>query len=211
MKLLLTSAGITNQTIADALVNLVGKPGAGTKIAFISTAANVEKGNKDWYIRQLTNLNKYGFSWIDILDISASDVNWQDRLKEMDAIVMSGGNTFYLLDQIQKTGFGSWLKTNLDKKVYVGISAGSIIMTPSIAIASTGPADENTPGLTNLDGLSIVNFEVSPHTPEHVSPEENEEYRRTTNNDLYAMDDNTAIKFVDDKMEIVSEGKWKKY
>jgi dipeptidase E len=211
MRLLLTSAGITNQSIADALTELVGKPASDTKVALVPTASNLEKGNKDWYIRQLTNLQKYDFSWIDIVDISASEVPWRERLAEVDVVVMSGGNTFHLLDQVRKSGFAEWLKENLEKKVYVGISAGSIIITPSIAIASVDNGDENLSGLTDLTGLALVNFEVSPHTPEHVSHEGNKKYLQTTSNELYALDDQSALKVVDGTVEAVSEGNWLKY
>lgn len=211
MKLLLSSAGITNQSIANAVVELVGKAASDTKVALIPTASNLEKGNKDWYIRQLTNLQRYGFSWIDIVDISAPEVQWRERLAEVDVVVMSGGNTFYLLDQVRKSGFDEWLKGNLEKKVYVGISAGSIITTPSIAIASVDNGDENLSGLTDLTGLGLVDFEVSPHTPEHVSHEGNKKYLESISNELYALDDQSALKIVDGKVEAVSEGNWLKY
>ncbi|MFH1694717.1 MAG: Type 1 glutamine amidotransferase-like domain-containing protein [Patescibacteria group bacterium] len=211
MKLLLASAGITNQSIADTLVGLVGKSAKESKIGFVSTAVNVQEGNKDWYITQLTNLQKYGFSWIDMIDISVPGVDWKDRLASVDVIVVSGGNTFYLLDQVRKTKFDEWLKGVLNEKVYVGISAGSILMTPTIAVSSVEPGDKNTPELTDVSGLGYVDFEVSPHVPDYISYESVEEYVAKTKKPLYAIDDQTAIKVVDGKIDVVSEGKWNKY
>ena len=75
MKLLLTSAGIRNQTIANALINLLDRDLAAVKIGFISTAVNPEGGNKDWFVNQFINLYRYGFNWIDIVDISAPGVD----------------------------------------------------------------------------------------------------------------------------------------
>ena len=176
MKLLLTSAGITNDSIAKSLQKLLNKPPLECRVGFIPTAANVEEGNKDWFINQFTNLQKYGFNWIDIIDISAPLIDWKRRLEEVDVIFVSGGNTFYLLDQIRKTGFDLWLKENIEKKVYVGASAGTIVTTPTIGVSSSAPADPNISEIKNLEGLKLVDFEISPHVPEHVSYKENEKY-----------------------------------
>lgn len=211
MKLLLTSAGITNQSIANELIRLVGKDPREIKIGFIPTAANVEEGNKDWFINQFNNLIKYGFTWIDIIDISASGTDWKNRLADVDVILVCGGNTFHLLDQVRKTGFDNWLKENLDKKIYVGISAGSIITAPTIAIAGIDNGDVNIPGIEDLTGLTMINFEVSPHTPENVSHEANKKYLETIQNELYAFDDNTAVSVEETTLKVVSEGEWIKY
>lgn len=211
MKLLLTSAGLQNKTLADALGQLVGKAPGGTKIGFVPTAANVEHGNKDWFVRQITNLYTHGYTWVDVVDISAHGVGWKQRLAEVDVILVGGGNTFHLLDQVRKTGFGDWLTTALTSKVYMGISAGSILVTPSIAIASVDNGDVNVPGITDLRGLSFVPFEVSPHTPESVSHEGNKVYKATIENELYAFDDQSAVAVNGDVVEVVSEGAWVKY
>ena len=181
------------------------------KIGFVPTAANAEPGNKDWYVRQMTDLYDHGFSYVDVVDISAADVDWKIRLADCDVILISGGNTFHLLNQIRKTGFADWFKENLDSKVFVGISAGSIIMTPSIAIASVDDGDENLIGLEDLTGMRLVDFEVSVHTPESVSHDGNKKYLEGIKNVLYGLDNNSAIKVVDDEIEIVSEGEWLKY
>jgi len=210
MKLLLTSAGVTNQSIADSLVKLVGKPINEIKIGFVPTAVDGWYGNIDWFIRQFNNLNKHGFNWINIVDPSADSVDYKLALKDVDVILVGGGNTFHLLNQVRLTGFGEWLLTVLDKKVYMGISAGSILTTPSIAIASVDNGDENLCGITDLSGLSLVDFEVSPHTPEDVSIKGNEEYAKTISNVLYTLDDNSAIEVIGDDINVISEGKWHK-
>lgn len=211
MKLLLTSAGLYNKSIANALFTLLPKPVSETKIGFISTAMNVEEGNKDWYLEQLTHLQSYGFAWIDIVDIAADGVMWRDRLDGVDVVVVSGGNTFYLLDQMRKQQFDLWLTEHIKSKVYVGMSAGSIVVTPSIGIASVDNGDVNAVGITDLSGLSLVDFEISPHTPEHVSHQGNREYKKTIDTTLYGIDNHTAIKVIDGSLEVVSEGEWIKY
>ena len=211
MKLLLTSGGITNDSIAKSLDQLTGLARSEVKIGFIPTAANAEPGNKDWYIRQISDLIKHQFTWIDFIDFSASNVAWKGRLEECQVLYVSGGNTFHLLHEVRKHRFDMWLKEHISQKVYVGTSAGSILMTPTISIAAVEPADTNDIGLTDLTGLSYVNFEVSPHTPEFLTHQANEEYAHRSNNPLYALDDNSAIQVIDEKVTVVSEGEWKEY
>lgn len=206
MKLLLTSAGITTQTIADKLLELAD--GGNTKVGFITTAANAEPGNKDWYINQILNLQKYGFDWIDFIDPSAADIDWKTRLQEVGIIFVSGGNTFHLLNQARKTGFAIWLKENIENIVYVGVSAGSIIATPSIGIAPIDNGDDNTPGITDLTGLHFVDFEVSPHTPEMVSVTANEEYAKSISHKLFAYNDTSAICAIDSEVTIINDGEF---
>ncbi len=208
MKLLLTSAGITNESIKDALTELCDKQAPDTKVGFVTTAANVEEGTKDWYIAQLTNLQKHGFNWIDIIDPSAADVDWQKRLKDVGVVFVSGGNTFHLLNQYRKTGFDNWLRANLDSKVYVGVSAGTIIATPSLDVCTIEPSDPNLPGLEDITGMKLVDFEIEPHCDEQRFVVM-EDYAKNRHNAVYAIDDQTAIKFDGANETVISEGKWK--
>jgi dipeptidase E len=211
MKLILSSFGVTNQTIANSLINLVGKNPSETKIGFIPTAMNVEPGDKDWFFSQIDTLHKFGYNYIDIVDISASDVNWRERLSQADVIFVSGGNTFHLLKCIRETGFDVWFKQNLNKYVYVGSSAGGIICTPTIAIAAVEPGDVNVHNLTDLTAMNLVDFEVSPHVPDMLPYENNEAYAKTIKNTLYALDDDSAIEVIDGSMKILTEGEYRKY
>ncbi len=211
MKLILSSFGITNQTIANSLQQLVGKSPSETKVGFIPTAANIEPGNKDWFFSQIDGLHKFGYNYVDVIDISASDVDWRERLSQVDVIFMSGGNTFYLLKCIRDSGFDLWFKQNLDKFVYVGSSAGGIVCTPTIAIAGVEPGDINYSKLTDLTAMNLVDFEVSPHVPEMLPYENNEAYAKTIKNTLYCLDDNSAIQVVNGEMKIIGEGVVKKY
>ena len=210
MKLLLTSAGLSHKVIGRALLPLVGRPASETKVGFIPTAANVEPRNKDWLVGQLLDLWRYGFSWIDIIDFSAASVDWQQRLAGVDVVYLAGGNTFHLLDQVRKTGFDKWLKNNIDHKVYVGSSASTILMTPSIAVAGLEPGDENLSGLTDTTGLGYVKFEVEPHC-DAARLETVKEYAQNTPNSVYAIDDDTAIQVVDGEVTVISAGSWRLY
>lgn len=98
MKLLLTSNGLSNQSIANALFSLVGKPVSETKIAFIPTAMNAGRSDKGWFIDDLANIKKQDPELIDIVDISALPKPvWQPRLEAADVLFFSGGDTSHLM------------------------------------------------------------------------------------------------------------------
>jgi len=210
MKLLLTSAGLANESIADALAELAGKPIDKTKIGFIPMAANVEAEGKQKILQETGDLKSQGFNSVDIIDPSADNLDWRPRLESADVIFVGGGNTFHLLDQMRKTGLGEWLKENLERKVYAGVSAGTIVACKTIGVASIEPADPNLPGLTDLSGLGLVDFEVEPHC-------DNERfgiirsYAKGKNHPVYAIDDATALKVVDNNVQAVGRGRWEKY
>jgi dipeptidase E len=207
MKLLLTSAGITNDSIATALRNLVGKPLTETKAAFILTAKNNrEISAVEAMANQIAQLDKYQIPYI-LVDPSF-DTDWRKKLEDVEVIVLGGGNTFHLLNEARKTRFDEWLQENASKKIIVGISAGSIILSPYIAIAAVDGGDENAVGITDLTGLNFVDFEISPHTPEDVSIEGNLAYSKTTRDKILMLDNNSTVQVTDDGIEIVSEGQY---
>ncbi len=210
MKLLLTSSGISNRSIAKALQSLHGKNSSEMKVGFIPTAASAEAGNKDWVVKHLIELWRYGYNWIDIIDISSDGINWQERLSTVDIIYLTGGNTFYLLDQFRRTGFDDWLNKNLKNKIYVGGSASTIIATPKIDVAGIEPfADKNFVGLKDLKAVNWVDFEIMPHVPNWASYKDCEKYAKKTKNKLYALDDSSAILIDGKKQEVITEGAWK--
>ena len=130
--MLLTSAGIKNDSIAKALEELVGKTANGVRIAFIPTAANVEEGDKGWLIEDYRNLKKREYE-VDIVDISALPREmWEPRLKQANVILVGGGDTFYLMHWLRKVGLDKLLPELLKTRVYVGISAGSMVVSKSI-------------------------------------------------------------------------------
>lgn len=208
MKLLLTSSGLSKRAIGEALQGMFEISPSEVKVGFIPTAANVEPYSKDWVISQFNQLQRYGFCHIDIVDIAADGVDWRARLADCDMLWLSGGNTFYLLDQVRKTGFDTWLAENIDSKVYVGGSASTILVTPTIKIADG--VDDNVVGLTDLTGLGYVDFEVEPHC-DAARMEAMKEYADTSDNPVYAIDDLTAIKVIDGNVEVISGGAWKLY
>jgi dipeptidase E len=223
MKLLLTSNGLSNDSIAKAFQDLVGKKPEDTKVAFISTASNVERGSKEWLIDDLYRLKSRGYI-VDIVELTAlKPAEIKKILEDSDVIFVGGGNTFYLSSWMQKTGLFKILPGLLKTKVYAGISAGSIITGANIRTASDALAnvekfsDEDyellgPKGESSSKTLKFVNFVFRPHLgsanfPE-VTKEKLAEKAKYFDVPIYALDDNSALKIVDGKIEVVSEGEW---
>jgi dipeptidase E len=104
MKLLLTSNGLSNESIAKALFELVGKPVSETVVTFIPTAANVGSGDKEWFINDLYNIKRRGLKAIDIVDISALPKEvWLSRIEAADVLFFSGGNTYHLMRWLKES------------------------------------------------------------------------------------------------------------
>ena len=203
MKLLLTSGGITNKSIADALFDLVGKKPEDTSLVFIPTASNMEKGDKGWFIDDLVNLKKQNFKSIDIADISAVDEKiWRPKLEEADVLFFEGGNTFHLMEWINKSGLVSLLPKLLQSKVYVGVSAGSMVTNPDLTLKfSKIIYEEDLDRTENMVGLNLVDFYFLPHLNSAYFKKLREgnikEAAKGVRQKVYALDDNSALKIVD--------------
>lgn len=215
MKLLLTSAGLSNKSIINAFNKLVGLPKAKIHISFIPTAANVEEGNKDWLIDDYINLKREGYGCIDIVDISALDPKvWKPRLEASNVLLFGGGNTFHLMHWVKKSGLEKILPKLLETRVYVGISAGGCIAGPTIYNSVQNLFDE-TYTLLIKEGLGLVNFQFVPHLNslyfKKIRIKNLGEAAKKIKEPVYVVDDNSAIQVVDNKITPISEGIWKKF
>ncbi len=216
MKLLLTSGGLENKTMIDTLRDLVGKDFKDANLVFIPTAANVEVGDKWWLISDLTKCKELGFKEVDIVDIAAVAKNvWEPRLQNADVIMVGGGNTSYLMSQIKKSGLAKDLPELLKNRVYVGISAGSMVVSPNLKEKEMQRLyEEPIVDDTTNEGLGFVDFLVVPHMNSPHFPRASkliDEVAEGIGITLYALDDESAVKVVDGQVEVISEGKWKKY
>jgi dipeptidase E len=217
MKLLLTSAGFTNDSIKKALLDLTGRSLDQLNLAFIPTAADVGKGDKGWLIDDLSNCKNLGFASIDIVDISAipKDI-WEEKLKNADILLFGGGNTFHLMYWLNKSGLAEMLPEMLKEKIYVGISAGSIVASHKLSVSDSERFYYPEGYVPDKDepGLGFVNFHIRPHfnSPDFPKLRKDilEELAKELSEPLYAIDNQTAIKVVDDKIEIISEGEYLK-
>ncbi len=217
MRLLLTSNGLSNQSIARALFELVGKPASETAIVFIPTAMNVTEGDKDWFIDDLNNIKKQGCKLIDIVDISALPKNiWQPRIEKGNVLFFSGGNTSHLMRWLKESGLAELLPELLETRVYAGISAGSMVTSPTLALSSEDKKIyyEEKFGYRSENALHFVDFYIRPHFNSPHFPKARKEYleeiAKEVKKPIYALDDESALKITGDKIEVVSEGEYLK-
>jgi len=218
MKLLLTSGGITNKSIANTLLELAEKPFKELKLAVVPTAANVEKGDKDWLIKDFINCRNLGFKEIDIVDISAiARDNWEPRLREADVLLFGGGNSFHLMYWLKKSGLEDILPELLTNRVYIGISAGSMVATHDLSLSTSERLyyPDGVGEHKDEKALGFVKFHIRPHlnSPDfpNLKKENLEKIAKELKEPIYAIDDQSAIKFVDGKIEIISEGEYFKF
>jgi dipeptidase E len=218
MRLLLTSAGIKNTSINDALVDLLGKPIAESSALCIPTAAYghpLTPGVAWRFIsgqEPRTPMCELGWKSLGVLELTAlpsiDEEQWVPLVQATDVLLVGGGDALYLSHWMRESGLGDLLPS-LRETVYVGLSAGSMVMTPRIGEdfvfwrPPTG-ADET---------LGIVDFSIFPHV-DHVDLPENtmaaaERWAAGIPGPAYAIDDDTAVKVTDGAVEIVSEGHWR--
>jgi dipeptidase E len=220
MKLLLTSAGIKNASIHRALDKLLGKPIAECSALAISTASYALPGGPGlaWNFiagrEPETPMCELGWKSLGVLELTAlpsiPEEYWVPTVRETDVLLVNGGDPLYLCYWMRQSGLADLLPS-LDKLVYVGLSAGSMVMTPTIGEHFVGW----TPPTGGHDTLGLVNFSIFPHLdhPElpHNTMADAERWAADLPVPSYAMDDETAIKVVDGATEVISEGHWKRF
>jgi len=163
--LLLTSAGMN---IKEEILKILPKPADQIKVAYIITASKSEK-DISYLDRDKGAMLDLGFS-VEEIDIGGkNEKELKEIFKDKDIIYVQGGNTFYLLKYVKESGFGGVIKDLIERgKIYIGVSAGSIITGPTIETAGWKRADKNIVGLKDLTGLNFVPFLVFVHyEPEH--------------------------------------------
>lgn len=163
MKLFLSSAGIKPET-KDKFLELLGKDPKQCTVAFVPTACDPEpdKSYVQWTIDQIEELGMKCVT-IDLKGESASSL--YEKMKDTDVICMNGGNSFYLLDWVKKSGFDTIVRKLLDEgKIYFGVSAGSLIACPDIALSGWKKGwDANEINLKDTTGLGLIDYVISPH------------------------------------------------
>ena len=219
MRLLLTSAGIRNPSIHNALVELLGKPIAESSALCIPTASyghpmagpaaawRFISGNEpDCPMCEL------GWKSLGVLELTAlpsiDRELWAPRVQRTDVLLVNGGDPLYLCYWMRQSGLAELLPS-LHQTVYVGLSAGSMVMTPSIGDYFVGWKPPTGGDAT----LGVVDFAIFPHLDHEDMPGNTmahaERWAAGMPVPAYAIDDETAIKVVDGTVEVVSEGHWK--
>ncbi len=215
---LLTSAGIQNPAIRDALVGLLGKPVAECSALCIPTASYgypMAGPAAAWrFVSGVASdppMVGLGCQSLGVLELMAlpsiEEDLWVPLVRETDALLVNGGDPLYLCHWMRQSGLADLLPSL--PAVYVGLSAGSMVMTPSIGQDFVGW----TPPSGGDETLGLVDFSIFPHLDHEMMPENTmadaERWAAGMPVPAYAIDDETAIMGDDHTVEVVSEGHWR--
>ena len=208
MKLFLTSVGLEPEYQEDFL-QLLGKDPVKTKLAFIPTACDPEPDKS--YVKQTRDEIKE--TGIHVFDINLKEENGKSlnkKLEDVDVICVNGGNTFYLLDWVRKSGFDKVVKKLVKNgKIYFGVSAGSYLACPTIEAAGWKDAevfDENVVNLTDLSGLNLIPFILTAHF-EEINRKATEKCAKDIPLPVVSLTDKQAIIVEGNNYKVVGEGK----
>ena len=219
MKFLLTSAGVTNTSIHDSLVDLLGKPIAECDALCIPTASYghpMAGPGRAWAFisgrEPRTPMCELGWKSLGVLELTAlpsiETERWVQWVREADVLLVNGGDALYLCHWMRQSGLADLLPSLLET-IWVWMSAGSMVMTPRIGEDFVGwkpPAGGDST-------LGLVDFSIFPHLDHELLPENTmagaEKWAASVPVPGYAIDDQTAIKVTDGAVEVVSEGHWK--
>ena len=220
-RFLLTSAGVRNETIRDALVKLLGRPIEECTALCIPTAMYghpfAGPGENVWKFvagRSEQPMIELGWKAVGLIELTALpsiDKNrWVPLVRNADVLLVSGGDALYLCHWMRECGLTDLL-VELKNTVWVGMSAGSMVTTPRIGEEFVGWR----PPSGNDRTLGLVDFAIFPHLDNASLPDNTMAAARKWAADLdcaaYAIDDETALCVVDGDVEVVSEGQWHRF
>lgn len=218
MKLLLTSGGVTNPSIRAALIELLGKPIDESTALCIPTAQwghplcgpvsarGFIAGAPPWHLM-------VGLGWksVGLLELTALPTigaeRWTPWVREADVLLVDGGDATYLCYWMRESGLADLLPS-LPDTVWVGVSAGSMVMTPRI-----GAYFVEWPSAPDDRTLGVVDFSIFPHLdafPTNTLADA-ERWAADIGGPAYAIDEQSALQVVDGAVEVVSEGHWKHF
>lgn len=217
-RLLLTSAGVRNPTIHQALVELLGRPIEDCAALCIPTAMyghpHAGPGGDVWEFvagRSEQPMVELGWKSVGLLELTAlpsiAEERWVPLVREADVLLVSGGDALYLCHWMRACGLTDLLP-QLDDTVWVGMSAGSMVMAPRIGKEFVGwkpPSGDDS-------ALGLVDFSIFPHMDHELLPDNSlanaERWAAGLDGPAYAIDDETALRVIDGKVDVVSEGRW---
>ncbi len=219
MRLLLTSGGITNDSIRAALVELLGKPIEEANALFVPTAQwgqpmcspqSVWNSTAGRWRNGVESMVEFGWKSVGLLELTAlpsvGRERWEPWVRAADALLVDGGEAVYLATWMRESGLAELLP-ELHDTVWVGVSAGSMVMTPRIGREFVDWRPDGTD-----ETLGVVDFSIFPHLdyPGWTvnSTESARRWAAKLSGPAYAIDEQTAIRVVDGAVDVISEGNW---
>jgi dipeptidase E len=217
--MLLTSAGITNEILFASLADLVGKPFADASVAFIPTASVAAAGDHGWLVEDLSRLHGLGWRELDIVELNGLPRQLViERLRGADVIYAEGGNHYHLANSIVVNDLAAELAAIVESKVWVGMSAGSMIFSRNLS-EKTGEAFGEHEDLQILgesrarSPLGLFDWYLKPHLNSPGFPERTPAWfeRAAARLDfpVYAIDDDSAVRIRGGEIDVVSDGAWR--
>ena len=219
MRMLLTSNGITNPTIRQSLLGLLGKPFDESRVVVILDAFLPFPGDKRTMIRHVGDLGALGWAELDVLSLFNGPRSLlEPRLLAADVVYCFGGSNHWLAHAWRSTGYVPLLQEILDEKVYVGMSAGSMIFSRLHEAAVEAEDDHAEIAMFELDSvgpaLPLFDWFVSCHLGAEWREDPTDEWviraAERLGGPLWAIDDDTAllVRGPDAEPEVISEGRW---
>ena len=219
MDLLLTASGLRNETLREALRDMLGKPFEAANVVFVPTASVAEAGDHGWLVEDMSRLHGLGWREFDVLELNGLPRRMVlDRLLHADVIYVEGGNHYHLARSITGNDLADGILAALESRVYVGVSAGSMIFSRNLTEHSADvigdTVDLHALGATTVQPpFGLFDWYLKPHLHSPHFPERDEAWadRIVARADfpIYFIDDETAVRVQDDKTTVVSEGRWR--
>jgi dipeptidase E len=219
VKLLLTSNGLRNATLQDALRDMIGKPFGSANLVYVLTASMAEPGDHGWLVQDMSRLHGLGWRQFDVLELNGLPQPMVlHRLLQADVIYVEGGSHYHLARSITGNDLADGFIKALEARVYVGVSAGSMIFSKNLTEHSADiigdAADLHVLGATTVQSpFGLFDWYLKPHLDSSDFPERDDAWAdrivERADFPIYFIDDETALRIVDDTMDVVSEGRWR--
>ncbi len=209
MKLILASSGFAAPESVEKCVGFVGKPKDEISFGVINEAYVPYHFPHDWVIDDLMAIRDNFSNNIELIPLSLEKDEIKRRISDKDVIFVIGGNTAYLKTVFDKSGFSELLPELLKTKVYVGSSAGSMILgrcpTKETLLKTSGDDDD----FSVTEYLNLLDLEIIPHingkftlpTAEKQVVIESEKQPYP----IFGLSDNAAVIVEDDKTYVVGK------
>ena len=205
---------LKNMILTSSLYESIGfvkefldKNAKSKKILFIPTAANVEEYKNYMHLTEKA-FEDIGYE-VDNFDISIfSEKNVKEKLLKAEIIFISGGNTFYLLQELKRKNLISYLKERIENGLlYIGESAGSVITSPNIEYASLADDKTLAKELSDYTGMNLIDFYIVPHFGEEPFAESSEKIVELYKDklDLKLINNKEVILIENDDFRIIKE------
>lgn len=219
MRMMLTSDGVLSEPLLSTLVGLLDRPVAESRTVMVIDAMLPFPGDKGRMLDHLQRFRALGWAECDMLTLQSGPPSGiEARLRAADAIFCYGGTNHWLAHAWRESGLAPVLRELLDEKVYIGLSAGSMIFSRLHAAAVAALDDQEEVAMLGLDsvGPALPLFDWFPLTHfgasflPHMTDEWAAEVAPRFGGPIYLIPDGGAllVRDPDAEPEVVAEGHW---